>query len=133
SIPYTELGGPWLYYQELYRRHGLMVPEAKSPEIGVRAGSTLIVPLLVTHSPNAAVEITVTVPTGWKLLNGAGRLQLPAEDKTAIHVELATPELSKEELKTARPVEIVMRASGESGGGNDVRLRVQLKASALPQ
>jgi LmbE family N-acetylglucosaminyl deacetylase len=132
SIPYAELAGPWSYYQEFRRRHGVL-PEAKMPEIGVKAGSTLTVPLVVTHSPNQEVEVTVTAPDGWHVTNGAGGLQLPAENKTALNVEIVTPEISKEALKGSQPVEIVVGVSAGGASQSKVRLRVLLKASALPQ
>ena len=121
-----------MYYHEFRWRHG-EIPEPKIPEIGVKAGSVLTVPLVVTHGPNAAVEITVTVPTGWKVLNGAGRLQLPAEKQTALNMDIVTPELSKAELKGAQPTEIVVTVAADGVSPSRVRLRVQLKASALPQ
>jgi LmbE family N-acetylglucosaminyl deacetylase len=133
TIPSAELSGPWLYYQEFRQKHGLILPEANLPEIGIKAGSILNVPLVVTHSPNEAVDVTVTAPNGWKVMSGAGRLLLPAEYKTAVSIEVATPEVAKEELKNAQPAEIVIRVSGGGTPGNQVRLRVLLKASALPQ
>jgi hypothetical protein len=66
------------------------------------------------------------------VMNGTGRLRLPGENKTALNVEIATAEKSQEELKNAQPVEIVVAVSAD-GAGNEVRLRVLLKASALPQ
>jgi LmbE family N-acetylglucosaminyl deacetylase len=134
-LPYAELDGPWLYYQEFHRRHGLSVPEAKMPEIAVKAGSVLDVPIIVAHATEKNVEVNVTVnaPSGWKVTSGAGRLRLPAERETALNVEIATPETGKEELKNVRPVEVVLTVSGEGSSPNEVRLRVQLKASALPQ
>jgi len=132
SIPYAELAGPWSYYQEFRRRHGEL-PEAKMPEIAVKAGSTLTVPLVVTHSPNQEVELTVTAPNGWQVMNGAGRLRLPAENKTALNVEIVTPGTSKEELKGSQPVEIVVGVSAGGTAPSKVRLRVFLKTSALPQ
>ena len=134
SIPSAELAGPWLYYQELHRRHGLSVPEAKMPEIAVKAGSVLDVPIVITQTAEEKFEVKVTVnaPGGWKVMNGTGRLRLPGENKTALNVEIATPEKSQEELKNAQPVEIVVAVSAD-GAGNEVRLRVLLKASALPQ
>jgi LmbE family N-acetylglucosaminyl deacetylase len=134
TTPYIEMAGPWLYYKDFYHRHDLTnVPVAKAPEIEVRAGSTLNVPLVVTHaSENEEVNVTVSAPTGWKVTNGAGRLRLPRENKTALNVEIATPEMSKGELKTAQPVEVLVSLSG-SGTVSEVRLRVLLKASALPQ
>jgi LmbE family N-acetylglucosaminyl deacetylase len=134
--PYAELAGPWSYYQEFRRRHGLAdLPEVKLPEIGVKAGSTLTVPIVVTHAAdkNAEVIVTVNVPSGWTVMNGAGRLRLPAENKTAFNVEIATPEMGKEELKSAPPVEIVVGVSAAGSSPSEVRLRVLLKASALPQ
>jgi len=136
STPYVELAGPWSYYQEFRRRHGLAdLPEVKLPEIGVKAGSTLTVPIVVTHAAdkNADVIVTVNVPSGWTVVNGAGRLRLPAESKTAFNVEISTPEMSKEELQGAQPVEIVVGVGGEGTSPSETRLRVLLKASALPQ
>jgi LmbE family N-acetylglucosaminyl deacetylase len=132
---YAELGGPWAYYQEFRRRHGLTdVPEAKMPEIAVKAGSTLSVLIVITRSAETSDEVNVKVsaPTGWKVLNGAGRLRLPAESKTALNVEIATTEMSKEQLKSAAPVEIVIGV-GSEGTSSEVRLKVLLKASALAQ
>ncbi|HEY6128593.1 MAG TPA: PIG-L family deacetylase [Candidatus Acidoferrum sp.] len=136
SIPSAELAGPWLYYQEFRRRHGLTdMLEAKMPEIAVKAGSTLSVPIVITHSPETGDEVNVNVslPAGWKVLNGTGRLRLPAESRTALKVEISTPEMSKEELKGAQPVEVVVGVSGDGSSKSQVRLRVLVKASALPQ
>jgi len=132
-VPSVELGGPWGYYREFYERHGLMLPEAKLPEIGVKAGSTLIIPLFVTHSPNESVEVTVTAPNGWPVRSGAGRLLLPTEPKTAVNVELSTPEALRDQGKSAVPAEIAIAVSGTGTAGNQVRLRVVLKPSALAQ
>jgi len=135
-IRYAELSGSWAYYQEFGRRHGLTgLPEAKMPEIAVKAGSTLSVPIVIAHAAKTddVVNVTVTVPNGWKVMNGAGRLRLPAENKTALNVEIATPEMSKQELKSAQPVEIVVRVNAEGNSPSEVGLRVLLKASALPQ
>lgn len=131
-VPFAEVGGPWLYYQRFYQRHGLTLPAAKVPEIGVKAGLTVIVPVVITHNPDETVEVTVRAPNGWRVTSGAGRLALPAERQTAINVEIATPESSKEELKKSQPAEIVLTV-GNGSVGNQVRLRALLKVSALPQ
>jgi LmbE family N-acetylglucosaminyl deacetylase len=134
-LPYVELDGPWSYYQEFHRRHGLSVPEATLPEIALKAGSVLDLPIIVTHTAdkNVEVNVTVNVPGGWKVTSGGGRLRLPRERATALNVEIATPETKKEELKTAQPVQVVVTVSGEDAARGEVRLRVRLKASALPQ
>jgi len=136
SIPTAQLAGPWSFYQEFRRRHGLTgVPEAKMPEIAMKAGATLSVPIVISHLAKTGdvVNVTVTAPNGWKVMNGAGRLRLPAENLTALNVEIATPEAGKDELKNAKPVDIVVGVSDDRMTPSEVRLRVLLKTSALPQ
>jgi hypothetical protein len=48
-------------------------------------------------------------------------------------VEVETPLMSPEELKTAKPQEITVRAEKDGASIGEVKLRVQLQASALPQ
>jgi len=132
TMPSIELSGPWHYYQEFHYRHGMILPEAKVPEIEVKSGLILSVPVVIAPDSAGEVNLTVRAPSGWKVTNGAGRLRLPKENKTALNVEIATPEMSKEELKNAQPVEVVVGLSG-NGTVSEVRLRVLLKASALPQ
>ena len=134
--PYAELAGPWLYYQEFRRRHGLTdLPQAKMPEIAVEVGSTLTVPIVISHVAKTSelANVTVTAPNGWQVMNGAGRLRLPTESRTALNVEIASPQLGREELKSAKPVEIVVRVGEDRMPPTEVTLRVLLKASALPQ
>jgi LmbE family N-acetylglucosaminyl deacetylase len=136
AMPLAELAGPWSFYQEFRRRHGLTdAPEAKMPEIAVKAGSTLSVPIVISHSAKTGdvVNVTVQAPSGWQAMNGAGRLRLPAENRTTLNLEIASPELNKEELKNAKPVDIVVGVIEDGMPPCEVRLRVLLKASALPE
>jgi LmbE family N-acetylglucosaminyl deacetylase len=136
SLPFAELAGPWSFYQEFRRRHGLTdAPEAKMPEIAVKARSTLSVPIVISHLAKTSdvVNVTVKAPNGWQAMNGAGRLRLPAENRTTLNLEIGTPEVSKDELKNAKPVEIVVGVLEDGMPPSEVRLRVLLKASALPQ
>jgi len=136
SLPFAELAGPWSFYQEFRRRHGLTDgPEAKMPEIAVKAGSTLSVPIVISHLAKTSdvVNVTVKAPNGWQAMNGAGRLRLPAENRTTLNLEIASPELNKEELKNAKPVDIVVGVIEDGMPPSEVTLRVLLKASALPE
>jgi hypothetical protein len=105
------------------------------PEIAVKAGSTLSVPIVISHLAKTSdlVNVTVTAPDGWQAMNGAGRLRLPAENRTTLDLEIASPELNKEELKKAKPVDIVVGVIEDGMPPCEVRLRVLLKASALPE
>jgi hypothetical protein len=105
------------------------------PEIAIKAGSSLVIPLVVDH-PNGKpldVQVDVVLPAGWKLMRGSGKARLPEEDRTEFSVEIATPELSKEELKKSAAQEVVVRGSTSRGPIGEVRLKVALRASALAQ
>ena len=131
------LGGPWGFYREFREPHWLGdLPGAKTPEIAIKAGSPLLVPVVVEHSPASgedSVQIEVEVPEGWRVESGAGTLKLPNEKLTPLRVEILTTALSAEELKTARAQEVIVRAEMRGKPIGEARLRVLLKASALPQ
>ncbi len=134
--PELELGGPWNFYARFYPAHGLTeLPVAKIPEIGVKGGTTLVIPLLVLHNPALAlpIRLTVNVPEGWKVTQGGGSFVLPAEKSTSLPVLIETPALSAAQLEKATTEEVTVQAEagGKSAGG--VKLRVRLKSAGLPQ
>jgi LmbE family N-acetylglucosaminyl deacetylase len=130
------LGGPWGFYDLFRIEHGLRdIPVAPQPEIGIKAGTTLCIPIVV-HQANAAastVSLKVEAPAGWKVTLGQGESSLPAEISTPLRVEVETPSLSPGELKKAQPQYVVVRAEKDGASIGEVKLRVQLQASALPQ
>ncbi len=130
------LGGPWEFYALFRSEHGLTdIPIAPQPEIGVKAGTTLCIPLVV-HQANAAastISLKVEAPAGWKVTLGQGEFSLPAESSTPLRVEVETPSLSPEQLKKAQPQDVVVRAEKNGACIGEVKLGVQLQASALPQ
>jgi LmbE family N-acetylglucosaminyl deacetylase len=133
---WLELGGPWLYYDRFRPLHHLDQLKATSvPEIGIKAGAGLVVPLTVFHGDGEPieVEITVTAPTGWKVTAGTGKFRLPEESRTDLIVEIATPELTKEELKKVTAQELIVRGSVAGKSIGEVRLMAKLRASALAQ
>jgi hypothetical protein len=90
------LGGPWLFYKEFRQAHWLLsLPQPATPEIAVKSGSLVYIPLVVLHKGGTPQEITlkVSAPEDWKVTSGEGRLLLPAERQTALRVEIQTPEL----------------------------------------
>jgi LmbE family N-acetylglucosaminyl deacetylase len=113
----VSLGGPWRYYGFFRSRHGLLsLPMAAVPEIGIKAGTTLSVPLVIQHAdPLVPLRISLKIesPAGWKVTSGAGEIELPAEASTAMRVEIDSPALSPEELKKPEPQEIVAKSTCE--------------------
>ena len=130
------IGGPWLFYSAFLRRHGLPVLAAlKQPEIAVKTGTTLYVPFVIQHGEEKDSKATLKVeaPAGWKIIAGQGEFQLPAEPATAMRVDLETPLLSAEELKKLPMQEISVQVQLDGKPAGEVKLNVQLKATALPQ
>lgn len=63
-----ELGGPWEFYRQFYREHGLKPLEnLVRPESALGAENKLWVPLLLRNDTGSAAEITVhgELPVGW--------------------------------------------------------------------
>src|SRR6202030_1304027 len=63
-----ELAGPWSFYREFRRAHGLEnLPHPEPPEIALQAATTLVIPLWLRNETTSAQEVTLTVdlPTGW--------------------------------------------------------------------
>ncbi len=130
------LGDPWNFYEKFRQAHKLTnLPTARNPEIAVKAGSVVAVPLIVTRKPGATREITVnvTAPNGWKILSGAGKFLLPDEEITYLRVELQSPEIPEKELKGRQADSILVNGTvGEKSVG-EAGLKVLLRSSALPQ
>jgi LmbE family N-acetylglucosaminyl deacetylase len=129
------LGGPWRFYESFHSKECIHAPSPKLPEIGIKAGSNLVVPLAIRHTYGKAVEVALEVkaPAGWRVVHGQGTFRLPEEDLTDLFVEIATSELGREELKKLGAQDVVVRASAEGKLIGEVRLKVALKASALAQ
>lgn len=130
------LGGPWLFYKEFRQAHWLLnIPQTAVPEIAIKTGSLLYVPLVVLHTEGMPAKITLRVaaPEGWKVTSGDGALALPAESQTGLRLEIQTPELSAEALKGAKPQSVVVQLLVEGKQAAEVKLNVLLGSSGLPQ
>lgn len=136
GLPRMELGGPWLFYGQFYPAHGLCdLPVAKAPEIGLKTGSVLAMPIVILHDPAKPLpaSLTVKAPEGWNVTGGEGKALLPAEDSTAILVLIQTPALSADELKKFTPQDVQLNAEVDGKPAGEVHLRVVLRAGGLPQ
>ena len=131
------IGGPWDFYRDFRKRHNLeSLPQAAEPEIAVKGGTTLMIPLIVEHSPAlsaSTARINVDVPQGWRIESGAGNFQLPVEKLTALRVDIAVPALSPEEAKAKGIQEIAVHAELDGKLMGDVKLKVQLVSGGVPQ
>jgi len=130
------LGDPWHFYGQFRHAHKLTnLPVARVPEIAVKEGVVVAIPLVVTRKPGAAREITVkaAVPSGWKVASGEGKFLLSDDEINYLRVEVQSPQIADNELKGRQPDAIVVTGiSGDKTIGQ-AELRVLLRSSALPQ
>ena len=130
------LGEPWSFYDQFRLAHKLTnLPQASSPEIAVKAGTVVAVPLIIARRPGSSREITlkVTAPNGWKITSGAGKFLLPDEETIYLRVELQSPDVPEKELKGRQPDSIVVSAQAGEKSIGEVELKVTLRSGALPQ
>lgn len=130
------LGDPWSFYEKFRVAHKLAgLPRAASPEIAVKAGTGVGVPLIITRKPGSPSEITIkaTAPSGWKVTSGAGNFRLPDEETIYLRVELQSPDVPEKELKGRQPDSIVVSAQAGEKSIGEVELKVTLRSGGLPQ
>jgi LmbE family N-acetylglucosaminyl deacetylase len=131
-----ELGDPWHFYGEFRHAHQLMnLPVARIPEIAVKDGTVVGVPLVITRKPNSPREITLKVaaPSGWKVISGDGKFLLPDVEMNYLRVELQSPQIAESELKGRQPDTVVVSGTAGDKSIGQAELRVLLRSSALPQ
>jgi len=131
-----ELGDPWHFYDAFRLAHKLThLPLAEIPQIGLKDGTIVSVPLVITRKAGTAreLELRVNAPDGWTVTNGAGHLSLPDEEITYTRVEVQSPQVPAEHLKGRQPDSIVVTGLADGKNIGTVTLRVQLQSSALPQ
>jgi LmbE family N-acetylglucosaminyl deacetylase len=130
------LGDPWYFYGHFRHAHKLTdLPVARVPEIAVKDGVVVAIPLVVKRQPGATREITVkaAVPSGWKVVSGEGKFLLADEEINYLRVEVQSPQIADNELKGRQPDSMVVTGiSGDKTIGQ-AELRVLLRSSALPQ
>jgi LmbE family N-acetylglucosaminyl deacetylase len=131
-----ELGEPWAFYAKFWPAHRL--PEFKpahGPEIAIKAGSIVGVPLIISRKPGAAREIAIkmNVPSGWKVVSGIGKFVLPDEERIYTRVELQSPDLNERDLKERAADGLIVSGTAGNELFGEVGLRVLLRSSALPQ
>jgi LmbE family N-acetylglucosaminyl deacetylase len=132
----VELAGPWSFYAEFRRAHGLTnLPHPEPPEIALQALGTLVIPLWLRNRTTKAQEITLTatLPAGWTAQSGTGRLTVAAKQTAALRIEINLPPLAENAPKKGEPQEITVHADSNGQTIGDVKLRVELRKRALPQ
>ncbi len=127
----VELGGPWGFYEKFFRAHGITkLPKAKEPEIAIKRGATLTIPLELHNHTDAAKNMTIAVklPDGWTTQSGAGNLSLDPQSDYYWQVLVDAP---KAETKERQEIECTATADGKTLA--TIKISVQLRNGGLPQ
>jgi LmbE family N-acetylglucosaminyl deacetylase len=131
-----ELAGPWSFYAEFRREHGVEnLPHPEPPEIALQAGTTLVVPLWLRNETTSAQEVTLTLdlPTGWKVESGDGKFLVAAKQVAAARVEISLPALNDGNATKQDAQEVAVRGVTNGKSIGTVNLRVELRKRALPE
>jgi LmbE family N-acetylglucosaminyl deacetylase len=126
-----EIGGPWNFYEDFRAAHDLLeLPKSDIPEIGVAAGTTLQLPVIVRNDDQDPVEMTLAMdlPEGWALKNPLPHYKLSHGDVLPIEIELTTPPKKSDQIS-----EITCKGSVGSKQIGTVKLRVKVNGGGLPQ
>jgi LmbE family N-acetylglucosaminyl deacetylase len=124
------LSGPWGFYEKFWRAHGLKLPRPAVPEISIKHGLTLTIPLeLHNHTDSAkSIAISVKLPEGWSVQSGTGNYSLEPQSDYFVQVLVDSP---KGEVKGMQEIDCRAEAGGKTIG--DVKLAVRLVNGGLPQ
>jgi LmbE family N-acetylglucosaminyl deacetylase len=131
-----ELDGPWSFYADFRRAHGLgHLPHPEPPEIALPAPGTLVIPLWLRNRTAKTQEITLTatLPSGWTAQSGTGKFSVAARQVAAGRIEVNLPALAENAPKKTEPQELTVRAEANSQTIGEVKLRVELRKRGLPQ
>jgi LmbE family N-acetylglucosaminyl deacetylase len=132
----VELDGPWSYYADFRRLHGLAhLPHPEPPEIALQGHTTMVIPLWVRNGTGKTQEISLSaaLPTGWTLQSGTGKFTVAAKQVAAARIEILLPAVPETETKKAEAQEVSVHAEANGQTIGDVKLRVELRKRALPQ
>jgi LmbE family N-acetylglucosaminyl deacetylase len=131
----AELGGPWTFYDDFRRAHGLQnLPHPEPPEIALQYGTTLVIPIWLRNPVAAPQTITLSVelPTGWTAQSGAETLRVGPKQVASTRMEIALPP-APDDGKKKELQEVTINAKSEGKSIGVIKLRVELRKRALPE
>jgi LmbE family N-acetylglucosaminyl deacetylase len=130
-----ELAGPWKFYADFRRSHGLDLPHPEPPEIALQAGTSLVIPLWLCNGTSTSREVTLSadLPKGWTAQSGTGKFRLAAKQWAAARIEISLPALADSAKGKEEAREVTVRAESNGQSAGTAKLRVELRKRALPE
>jgi LmbE family N-acetylglucosaminyl deacetylase len=128
----VSLGGPWSFYRDFWRAHGLdhladLLPGAEA-QIG--PGERLHLPLLLRNGTGEAreVKLTAALPEGWNVEAGQAIYPVSAGETYEIQTVLESPAKKDPAWQT-----VVWKAESRSRAIGSITMRVNIAGGGLPQ
>jgi hypothetical protein len=132
TSPVIELGGPWHFYRDFWRAHGLdNLTNLLGPEIMAQRASRFTFPVRIENPTGLAVSanLSVDLPEGWSLVTQMPtNVSVEPHDHQTVMVTAKTPET---EVKGWKTIRIAARSGSTSLG--QIRIRVELDLAAMPE
>lgn len=132
----VELAGPWSFYAEFRRAHGLLhLPHPEPPEIALQGGTILVIPIWLHNATTAPQEFTLSLilPSGWTAQSNTARLAVGAKQTGAARVEVNLPLVSDSAAQKPGLQEVSVRADADGQTVGMINLKVELQKRALPE
>jgi LmbE family N-acetylglucosaminyl deacetylase len=126
-----ELGGPFAFYKDFWRAHGIEhVGPLVKPEIEVAGNGYLFFPVILRNDTAETIDVTLVpdVPKGWEVASGEGRFTLAAGQVLSVQTFFKMPPFASQ---PPQPVTWKAVAAGATIGS--VTINVTLKEWTLPQ
>jgi LmbE family N-acetylglucosaminyl deacetylase len=127
-----ELGGPWSFYREFWKAHGIdhlanLLPQY---EVAIAPGERLHLPLVVHNGTGEAREVSIsaTTPGGWTVVAGQAIYPVDARGSYPVETVLGSPSKGDPAWQT-----VVWRAESEGKTVGTITVRVNLATGGLPQ
>jgi LmbE family N-acetylglucosaminyl deacetylase len=126
-----ELGGPWAFYKDFWRSHGLdHLSRLLQPEAGIGGGQPFEFPLIIRNVTNEPreVKLVTELPEGWTERSRFSSYPVPARESYPVRMIMVSPRGHAKEWQ-----QIVCRIEADGKVLGTVSLRVFLSNGGLPQ
>jgi LmbE family N-acetylglucosaminyl deacetylase len=127
-----ELGGPWGFYREFWKAHGIDHLAKLLPhyEVAIEPGERLHLPLVIYNQAGEARQVTLSAitPGGWSIVAGHAVYPLGAQESYPVETVLASPSKGDPAWQT-----VVWKAESEGKTVGTITMRVNLATGGLPQ
>ena len=127
-----ELGGPWAFYEQFYRAHGLQSLEGLvNPQTALSTDRQLWVPLLLRNNSNATADVTLhqALPPGWTGNTEDRQYRLAAGSTYPVQLFFTAPDPTQ----SKSPQTLTWTALDHGAAVGKAQLSVYMEFDGVPQ